>query len=76
MNELVLTKHKGKLCRVVVGTKDECTKSLSKYPNYYDSKEIIKWLRHYFFEATKEDVIAYEESKQEHLLNDFIEDVD
>jgi hypothetical protein len=76
MNELVLTQHKGKLCRVVVGSKEECTKTLSKYPNYYDSEEVARWLRHYYYEATKKDEVEFEEAKQEHLLYDAMQDVD
>ena len=70
MDELVLIKHKDKLCRVIVGSKEECTESLSKYPNYYDCEEVVEWLRHYYYEATEEDKKNYEEAKQEHLLDD------
>jgi len=70
MDELVLVKHKGKLCRVIVWTKEHCTKSLSKYPNYFDCEEVAGCIRHYFYEATEQDEKDYYETQQEHLLND------
>lgn len=40
---------------VIVWTKEECTKSLSKYPNFVKSEEVGFWIRKYFYKASKEE---------------------
>ena len=60
-------KHKWQICRVVVWNQKECTDSLSKYPNFIWSHEVIPWMIKYYYQATQEEVVDHYIAMQEHI---------
>jgi hypothetical protein len=71
MSANIFTTYKGQVVLTIVGTKEECTKSLTEYPNYVGKIETpIKGIREYYYATQQEDVAVFIEARNEaHLDN-------
>lgn len=70
MSANLFTTYKGQVVLTIVGTKEECTKSLAEYPNYVGKRETpIKGIREYYYATQQEDVAMFIEARNDSYLD-------
>jgi hypothetical protein len=53
--------------RVIVGTKNECTTSLIKYPNFIAEQVVGLWIHKYLYQATEQEIKDFIALRDEHV---------